>query len=178
MTKEEIVAATEKTVEAFSQVCNGADDLVFFKRQGNKWSVAENIQHLIISFNTTTLAYSLPRIFVRWIGGKPNRPSRSYEALVDKYKKKLEDGGKAGSRFTPKKIEIKNGKEKILSNWNKATSKYITALKKNRDEKDLDNYLVRHPLLGRITLRELCYFSIYHTAHHLNSIRKILNSKQ
>lgn len=68
MTKEEIVAATQKTVEAFSQVCNGADDLVFFKRQGNKWSVAENIQHLIISFNTTTLAYSLPRIFVRWIG--------------------------------------------------------------------------------------------------------------
>ncbi len=57
-------------------------------------------------------------------------------------------------------------------NWNKATIKFIAALKNKTGESKLDDYLARHPLLGRITLRELCYFTIYHTEHHLNIINK------
>jgi hypothetical protein len=57
-----------------------------------------------------------------------------------------------------------------MHNWNKVTTRHIAAIQKNRTEDDLDNYLVKHPLLGRITLRELCYFTIYHTQHHLNII--------
>ena len=41
----------------------------------------------------------------------------------------------------------------------------------HQHEEDLDRYLAPHPLLGKITLRELAYFTIYHTHHHLQIIK-------
>jgi DinB superfamily len=173
MTKTEIITAAENIFNQFSETCNSMDETLFFKRPDGKWSAAENIQHLIISTNMTTLAYRLPKFIVKLIGGKPNRVSRSYQELKDKYYKKLADGGKASARFVPKPIEIKYGKQKLLDNWQNATTTFMLALSRNRTEKDLDNYLAKHPLLGRITLRELCYFTIFHTEHHLQAIHKI-----
>jgi hypothetical protein len=173
MTKTGIITDAEKIFHQFSETCNSMDEALLFKKPDEKWSAAENIQHLIISTNMTTLAYRLPKFIVRLIGGKPNRASRTYEELKDKYYKKLADGGRASGRFVPKPIEIKYGKEKLLSNWQSATAGFIRALTNNRAENDLDNYLAKHPLLGRITLRELCYFTIFHTEHHLQAVRKI-----
>jgi hypothetical protein len=178
LTKEQIITAAEKMFAAFSTACAGIDENIFFTRPAeDKWSVAENVQHLIISTNTTTLAYTLPVFIVRWIGGTPNRNSRSYEELADRYKEKLAAGGRASGRFIPKPMQIKYGKQKLLENWNKAAVKFIAALKNKTGESKLDDYLARHPLLGRITLRELCYFTIYHTEHHLNIINNISNPK-
>ncbi|HMI77970.1 MAG TPA: DinB family protein [Ferruginibacter sp.] len=174
MIKNEIISATADVFQRFSQTCSSMDETVLFQRPANKWSVAENIQHLVISTNTTTLAYSLPKFLVKWIGGTPNRNSRAYEEVKEKYYKKLSEGGQASGRFIPRPIEIKYGRQKLLDNWERATVKYINALAAKRSEKDLDSYLVKHPLLGRITLRELCYFTIFHTEHHLNSIHKNL----
>ena len=174
MMKAEIISATEKIFAAFTSQCNNTGETAFFDKPTTKWSIAENVQLLIVSTNTTTLAFSLPRFLVRLIGGKPNRSSKTYDELVNKYKNKLAAGGAASGRFIPKPIKINFGKEKLLNNWITATQKYITALQNNRTENDLDNYLVKHPLLGRITLRELCYFTIYHTQHHLNIISSVV----
>jgi DinB superfamily len=173
MNKTEIITAAEKIFTQFSETCNSMDKMLLFKKPDEKWSAAENIQHLIISTNMTTLAYRLPKFIVRLVGGRPNRTSRSYEELKGKYYKKLADGGKASARYVPKPIEIKYGKEKLMDNWHKSTAGFIMALTKNRADKDLDNYLAKHPLLGRLTLRELCYFTIFHTEHHLQAINKI-----
>ncbi len=172
MNKQEIITASENIFRQFSETCSGINDDTLFARPADKWSAAENIQHLIISTTTTTLAYSLPKFLVKWIGGTPNRKSVTFDELKEKYYKKLSEGARASARFVPKPIEIKYGKQKLLNNWKKATVKYINALTGKRTEADLDNYLVRHPLLGRITLRELCYFTIFHTQHHLSSIQK------
>ncbi len=175
LTKEQILAASEKIFAALTAAGNATDELSFFKNRGEKWSVAENVQHLIISTNTTTLAYTLPAFIVRLVGGKSNRESKTYEALVEKYTLKLAEGGRASGRFVPKPMEIKYGKERLMQNWQQATSKFINAIKNKTTESKLDDYLVRHPLLGRITLRELCYFTIYHTEHHLTIINKMTN---
>jgi hypothetical protein len=34
-------------------------------------------------------------------------------------------------------------------------------------EKNLDNTAVPHPLIGKLTLRKMLYFTIYHMKHHL-----------
>ena len=169
MTKNEILLAAEQSFSAFTLCCNSIAETDFFNKPATKWSVAENVQHLIISTNTTTLAFSLPKFIVRLVGGTPNRPSRTYEELVAKYTAKLAAGGAATGRFVPKPITIRYGKEKLMQHWNKAITKHLSSLNKTADA-SLDQYLVKHPLLGRITLRELCYFTIYHTQHHLNII--------
>jgi len=173
MTKTGIITASEKMFRLFSDTCRTIDEAVMFSKPGDKWSVAENIRHLVISTNMTSLAYRLPRFVVKWMAGTPNRTSRSFDEVKEKYYRKLSEGGRASARFVPKPIEIRYGKQKLLNEWEKATCKYVNALTKNRTEADLDNYLVRHPLLGRITLRELCYFTIFHTQHHLNSIQTL-----
>ena len=172
MTKTEIITTAENMFNQFSATCSNINETLLFKRPLNKWSVAENMQHLIISTNTTTLAYSLPKFLVRWVGGTPKRASRTYDEVKEKYYKKLSEGGQASGRFVPKPIEIKYGKQKLIANWHKATTNFINTLFVNRTEEDLDNYLARHPLLGRLTLRELCYFTIFHTEHHLHNIQK------
>lgn len=171
MNKEEIIYAATKSFDGFTVSIEAIEESVFFERPAiEKWSVAEQVQHLIVSTNTTTLAYTLPAFIVRWVGGIPNRTGRSYEALVERYLQKLAAGGKASGRFVPKKMKQNISKEKLVQNWKKAAAKFISALKNTSNESKLDNYLARHPLLGRITLRELCYFTIYHTEHHKNII--------
>jgi hypothetical protein len=58
----------------------------------------------------------------------------------------------------------------MLEKWFAVTGNYLQAIKSNCKEAQLDQYLVPHPLLGKITLRELGYFTIYHTQHHLRNL--------
>ncbi len=44
-------------------------------------------------------------------------------------------------------------------------AKFITKLN-NWDEQNIDKYLLPHPLLGKITMREMLYFTDLHIQHH------------
>ncbi len=170
MTKPGIIHTSESVFTRFTETCERIEEAALFAKPGDKWSVAENIRHLVISTNMTTLAYRLPKFIVKWYAGTPNRKSRTLDELKEKYYRKLEEGGRASARFVPKPIAVSYGKQKLIGSWKTATAKYLAALDANRTEEDLDNYLAKHPLLGRITLRELCYFTIFHTEHHLRTI--------
>ena len=157
----------------FHQYCSSLSDEKFFYQPEGKWSPAQQVKHLITSANMTRLAFSLPKFIVRWYAGKPNRPSRSYEELVAKYKLKLQQGGKASGRFIPKPIPASYGKDKMLEKFKNAMDKLLGTVSKKWREPQPDQYIAPHPLLGKITLRELCYFTIHHTYHHLESIQKM-----
>ena len=171
LSKEIIIQKLEEVSKEFSSFCSGISDELFFRQPSAKWSVAQNVTHLITSANMTRLAYRLPKFIVRIYSGKPNRPSRTYDELVAKYKLKLEQGGRASGRFVAKPVDAKKGKEKILLDFTTSMSRLIKAVQKNWNDSQLDGYIAPHPLLGKITLRELCYFTIYHTQHHLNIIK-------
>jgi len=168
--KVEILIESEKVFLDLTAFCLTIPDPVFFRQPNEKWSIAQNVHHLITSTKTSTAAYALPLFLVRLIGGKPNRPSRSYEESVSRYKEKLAAGAKARGRYAPGQIKTSVGKERVLANWSHTTGLYLQAIKKNRTDQQLDRYIVPHPILGKITLRELCYFNIYHTIHHLDII--------
>jgi hypothetical protein len=175
MNKEEILTASKVIFNQFTDTCLQIPDKSFFSKPHEKWSIAENVDHLNRSVKTTRLAYSLPKLLVRMFFGKPNRSSRTYEELVAKYKLRLEQGGKASGRYIPKITATK--KMEIMQQWQKSNEKYLEALELNWNNGQLDQYIAPHPLLGKITLRELCYFTIYHTEHHLNSIRARLTEE-
>ena len=153
--------------------CSALSPEQFFHQPEGKWSAAQQLKHMVKSTDMARLAFTLPKFMVRILGGKPNRHSRSYEELVAKYNLKLEKGGKASGRYVPTPIPESYGKEKLLQQFSHSMQKFATALQKNWTESKLDYYLAPHPLLGKITLRELCYFTIHHTYHHLNTIQKM-----
>ena len=168
---------SEKAFQELTTYCSQIPESIFFRQPADKWSIAQHIQHLIISSKTSTAAYALPAFLVRMIGGKADRPSLPYEKLVYKYMEKLDAGGKAKGRYIPVQIKPSVGRERIIANWRRATGLYLQAIKKNRTDTQLDKYFVPHPLLGKLTLRELCYFNIYHTLHHLKSIHYLCAGK-
>ena len=170
MSKEEIIKELDAACAKFLEYCSAIDSATFYYQPEEKWSIAQNVEHLVISGNTTRLAFSLPKFIVKIYAGKPNRASRTYDELVNKYKLKLQQGGKASGRFIPQKIRERKEKNVMLETFKKAMNKLTETITNKWNDSNLDKYIAPHPLLGKITLRELCYFTIHHTYHHLDII--------
>jgi hypothetical protein len=171
LSTEDIKQQLHAVANELTEFCLSIEDEIFFFQPVDKWSAAQQVKHLITATNAARLAFTLPRFIVRWVAGKPNRQSRTYDELLAKYNLKLQQGGRAGGRFVPKPVSPEYGKEKLLNGFTNSMFKFARALNKWEDT-GLDQYIAPHPLLGKITLRELCYFTIFHTHHHLNSIKE------
>ena len=139
------------------------DDDLLFSTNG-KWTAGQQLDHIYKSVSALTSGLMLPKFVIRLYVGKANRPSRDYEALVAKYKLRLEAGGKATGRFIPKTVrpdqKIKLA-EKLVRSIDSLCKKVDTY-----SERQLDYYILPHPLLGKLTVREMLYFTIYHVKHH------------
>ena len=173
--KTEIIDALDKNVNAFNQFILSLDKEQFENTNDGKWSASQNLDHLILAIKPLQPAFSLPGFILKTLFGKANRPSRSYAVVVEKYRSKLAAGGKATGRFIPKIILFEE-KEILVKKYNRQKEKLIKKIKKQSEEK-LDKYILPHPLLGKITLREMLFFTIYHNEHHLQIVGQRKNSQ-
>ena len=167
--KEQIVIALDKNITAFNDYVASVNKDFFEATPDNKWSVGQNLEHLIRSVKPLQLAYSLPKFVLQIIFGKSNRPSKSYDELVNKYKTKLAAGGRASGPFIPPDVSFKN-REGLIKKYDRHKQKLINKIKK-QNEKDLDKYILPHPLLGKLTLREMLFFTVHHNEHHLELLK-------
>jgi DinB family protein len=158
----------------FANYVASLDNNQFTCSKNNKWTPGQQMDHILRSVSPLNIYFGIPKVVIRMLFGKANRPSKDYDALVKKYILKLEAGGRAPARFVPKPIpaaQKQQLKNKLL--------KVIKRLCKQLDhfsEKDLDKFIMSHPLLGKLTLREMLYFTIYHVEHHKRLTTKILSS--
>lgn len=172
MTKIEVIIKLKEAVAEYEKVCTQLEETLYFSAIGEKWSPSENTQHLNLAVSPLVLAFSLPGFILKLALGRPNRNSRNYEELLEKYNGKLEAGGKASKPYIPNTQNRNVTKEKELKNFMVLHAKLIHKTEKWKDH-DLDNYLLPHPLLGKITLREMLYFTTFHIHHHRKAILKL-----
>jgi hypothetical protein len=138
----------------------------FFQRSiPEKWSPAENIQHLILSVRPLVLAFSLPLFLLRIFFGKLNRHVLNYHEVVERYKAKLDAGSKASAPFIPKKLSTQPSQQELIGAYIHSYENFQKKIARIPADK-LDQYLLPHPILGKLTLREMIYFTIYHVSHH------------
>ena len=168
-TKQEIASALEEKVNAFNGYIASLDKEQFEITPGGKWSAGQNLDHLIRSIKPLQLAYWLPKFILKTIFGKANRPSRTYDELVTRYKTKLAAGGRASGPFIPPVISFEQ-KDALLKTYETQKRKLISKINR-QNEKVLDLYILPHPLLGKLTLREMLFFTIHHNEHHLESLK-------
>lgn len=154
--------------QAYFDMMAALPEDVFFSSYQDKWSPALQLDHIRISVRPVVLAFSLPGFLLRLLFGKPNRPSRSYEGLVEKYLSKLDQGGKAPAAFVPK---VQGERAAMIARTQATVNKLMKAVGACK-EADLERYLLPHPLLGKLTLREMIYFTIYHVQHHHAAVEK------
>ncbi|MBL0883625.1 MAG: DinB family protein [Chitinophagaceae bacterium] len=135
----------------------------------DKWNAIQQLDHLIKSVAPVNMAMGLPKFVLSWKFGIANRPSRSYEALVDRYHIKLQAGGRASGAFIPPLQIDPVNKEVLLKKLQSIVQQLVRKTQK-QSEVSLDRYILPHPLLGKLTLREMLYFTAYHASHHGKSI--------
>lgn len=170
MNKEEIAQLLEVNHTHFVKQISGLNDADFCYEPKGKWSAGQQLDHLLRSVSPVNMALGLPKFIVQWKFGTANRSSKTYEGLVEKYNRKLLEGGKASGRFVPLSVTA-DSKEKLLSRLTSVVSKLCNKTQKHSEEA-LDKFILPHPLLGKLTFREMLYFTAYHVEHHKHLVEK------
>lgn len=156
----------------FVHYINSLSEQEFMLATPGKWNAGQQLDHILRAVRPVNLAFNLPFFVPRILFGKLNRKPRTYSQLVQRYQEKLQNGGRASGRFVPGPVPFH--KRSKLSSSLLTTARKLSKLVSRMDEEDLDRILLPHPLLGKLTLREMLFFTIYHVEHHLTIMRHSL----
>lgn len=140
-----------------------------------KWTAGQQLDHIVKSVSPVNMAFSLPVFVLKIILDKANRPSRTFDALIEKYKLKLAAGGRAQGRFIPSQITFAD-RDAVIKKLHHLTNSLGNRVVK-KSEEQLETLILPHPLLGKLTFREMIYFSIYHVKHHRLKVMENLNAR-
>lgn len=144
----------------------------FFATPERGWSPAQNIQHMGRSTAPVIIALRVPRVVPRLLFGKPRSPSRSFIQIRDTYRAALDAGAQAG-RFGPRRSRTPRNavakQEALILKWRRLVSNLGGALSGCPDA-TLDHYRLPHPLIGKLTFREMLFFTLYHLGHHVEIV--------
>jgi len=171
MQKEEILAMFEQLhteINAFMQQMSLEQKCTIV---GDKWSALQNLDHLNKVLGFLNKALSKPKFILRFAFGKPNRVGRNYKELVARYQEKAK-----GPAVAPKVYQAQGNAnlsaEAVEQYFQALSQKFVRIVARKWENQQLDNYLLVHPLLGKLTIREMLYFVHWHTNHHFRAIKK------
>ena len=113
----------------------------------------------------------MPKFLLKYKFGTNNRANRNYDEVVIKYQDKLAANPGVTANISKKIPPITLANKRTFIS--KLDTKKVTLLKKFQkwNDTDLDTYLLPHPLLGRMTIREIMMWNAYHTEHHYNILK-------
>ncbi len=136
-----------------------------------KWSTGQHIQHLVNSLQLLNNALSYPRFFLKYKFGVCNRAPRSYEIVAKKYQEKLLKNKEKAEKYNKKlkKPSLKD-RERLLTRF-QIQQKKLQYKTKKISERNLDTLVIPHPLMGKMTVREIIMWTAHHTEHHLETLK-------
>ena len=169
-TKQQIITELGDSFNSLADICTQVKHEHFNISNDGKWSAGENIQHLVNATKMTNVAFNVPKFVHVLLYGKPGRTSHSCSKVIDNYQKQLEHGAKASGPYIPKKRDYQ--RELLQQRIKVQGDKLIASINNKWTEEQLDKYVIKHPILGLLTLRELAYFTIYHNGHHIDTIKR------
>ena len=172
--KSEILSSFRSKWDEINTIISEVPDNHFTAKSNPEvWSIAEEFEHVIKSASAVSSAMKVNTLVLKWKFGKPNRPIRSYDEILAKYNKAL--ASVDGRAVAPSPFQAKEGqvfdKEDMLKHWESTLRKFDQRIGKWSD-KNLDRVLLPHPLLGKMMVRELLYFTHLHTEHHRLSLER------
>lgn len=136
-----------------------------------KWTIAGHLYHLIKSTKSVSKGMVMPKMGLRTMFGKSNRPERSYQEMVDRYKTALASNNiKAPSSYAAEAGRTFE-RAALIRRFEDELRDFILALD-NWSEADMSVYVMPHPAIGKCTIREFVYFTTLHTYHHLDILKE------
>jgi hypothetical protein len=172
MKKNEIVNLLEIKHQNLFDWLEKQPDHNWEKGPKEKWTTGQHVLHLFNSIKLLNKALSYPKFILKYKFGISNRETRSYDVVANKYHEKLikhQDKSKAfnNSLKTPTLSERK----RLIVTFQIQKKKLQFKTSKWTD-KDLDTLLIPHPLMGKMTVREIIMWTAHHTEHHTNTLKE------
>lgn len=155
-----------KTSDEVADFFSELDADTFFAARGNRWSYAKNLDHLVRAVSPVARAMRLPKLMLRLLFGK-GATKKSYQEIHDAYKAELGNGAQAPGYFVPSK---NFSQQSLITRWSSFSTSFETGIDAWTEEQ-LDDLRLPHPILGKITVREMLYFTDIHARHHLDNCR-------
>jgi DinB superfamily len=174
-TREQIVRAFEEQEIESVEYWRAFDNDAFYRKIGSSWSPAETVRHLNKSMRPVVKALAMPKLFLRLVFGKPGRPSLTYDEFCGRYLQALAEGGQAG-RFAPtsqSRSDLATWRHTIMSEFARVSGELRRVIGR-WPERKLDSLQLPHPLLGKLTVREMLFFTLYHQRHHIAVVKRRL----
>lgn len=141
------------------------------------WSPAGYLKHLLLSNKPFIKGLGLPKPQLESMFGTASQPSHTYDEVVEIYTRKIADGARAENvpQVTPVSYrlpaDITDERAYLVDSWNAAHNSLYNVLE-TWSEEELDRYLMPHPVMGSITIREMLFFTLHHNTMHWNDIRQ------
>jgi DinB superfamily len=164
-----IIEALELAHEAGTEYWSGYSTPEFFAPMAAHWSPADHVRHLTRSMTPLLPVLRVPMVALRLAFGAATAPSRSYEDIERMYAAALAAGGTAG-RFTPPPDSSARdtARRDAIMDAHSETLRGLTHSLNRWTETQLDAHRLPHPLLGKLTVREMMLFTLLHNQHHVS----------
>ncbi|NNE32767.1 MAG: DinB family protein [Winogradskyella sp.] len=172
MDKETIANLLDnKHVELIEWLENQPDESWTNGPQG-KWTMGQQVLHLLQSIKPLNDALSLPKYVLRLKFGRANRAVRDYETIIKRYHERLENTkGKTFKGSRQMKIPTLEDKNYLLNRLQTESKKLQYKTKKISDT-NLDKVILPHPLMGKMPVREIIMWTAYHVEHHTKTLKE------
>ena len=172
MNKQEIIDTLEqKHVEIFKWLDSQSDDK-WMKGPKEKWTTGQHVLHLVDSSKLLNKALSYPKFILKFKFGISNRTSKSYKEVAKRYEEKLSKNRDRAKRFNKDLATPKLAEKKSLIDALQIQNKKLQYKTNKLKTKQLDTLLVPHPLMGKMTIREIIMWTAHHTEHHFKILKK------
>ncbi|MFY0604122.1 MAG: DinB family protein [Flavobacteriaceae bacterium] len=138
----------------------------------DKWTSGQHILHLVNSIKLLNKALRVPKFLLKRKFGVCNRAARSYDEVANRYIERLNQNKEKAKAFNINlKVPLKKEKERLVATLQIQNKKLQYKTNKWSD-KHLDTLLLPHPLMGRMTVREIIMWTAYHTDHHKDILKE------
>lgn len=170
----EIAAALRRVREESAEYWKSFTTSEFLAPIGSAWSPAENVRHLTKSMRAVSQGLRMPR-WVLWLAFRSSRgTSRGYTEIRETYRARLAKGASAG-KFAPSprapSADADGERARVMAAHEAAVHE-LASLVLRWPERALNQRQLPHPLLGRLTVREMLLFTVYHNQHHVDVVRR------
>ncbi len=146
----------------------------FLAPQGDAWSPEGHLRHLTKAVAAVAGGMRVPRLLLGLRFGRARRGSRDFEEIRELYLQALGDGlkaGRYGPSSRPDELPPEARRGRTLGRWRRAGGELRTVVR-GWPERDLDRYRLPHPGIGKLTAREMLFFTVYHNAHHARRVHQ------
>mgnify|MGYP000176886296 CR=1 FL=1 len=140
----------------------------------DEWAPIDDLRHLNRTVTLTTSGLRLPRPVMRVRFGRARRPSDRYEEVRERYLGRLSAGIRSPNRLAPPVAVFDDAeayRRRTLDRWADVCAALDAAAARWK-ERDADRYVLPHPALGPLTVREILFFTHVHDLHHVDVARR------